>query len=359
MSKKVKKELSLILIITFVAALLTGCSDITKININESGAGSYEETITIAKKIWDSLIADVGNDDIILSYFRTLYPQAQVEISDQTIDGTSSKIMTIRMKFKDISDFTQILSSLNMLSVKFNSCYFSRSPIYMPLEEDNLEQGNSPIDELQTLIGADEELTSILTKELKNINITTAITFPYTVTDTNGIIGEDGKTVVWDAQKTEDAERIYALFHVSNSLKSPTYTGASNGKNYNTGVTVNIDSENLLKEVSINNKKTESDYLFLFSEGVYNITASDINGNRSKLKFRIDTTKPSVTGVANGKTYKSTRTIKFSDKGSGVKNAVLNGKTIKTGKKVTKKGAYTLVITDKAGNKKTVKFKLK
>jgi hypothetical protein len=73
----------------------------------------------------------------------------------------------------------------------------------------------------------------------------------------------------------------------------------------------------------------------------------------------IDSTKPTVSGVKNGKTYKSAVTIKFSDKGSGIKSAKLNGKTIKTGKKVSKNGTYKLVVTDKAGNKKTVKFTIK
>jgi hypothetical protein len=75
----------------------------------------------------------------------------------------------------------------------------------------------------------------------------------------------------------------------------------------------------------------------------------------------IDKTKPTVTGVKNGKKYKKTVTIKFKDnkKGSGIKKATLNGKKIKSGKKVSKKGKYTLVVTDKAGNKKTIKFTIK
>jgi hypothetical protein len=72
----------------------------------------------------------------------------------------------------------------------------------------------------------------------------------------------------------------------------------------------------------------------------------------------LDNKKPLVTGVKNGSTYKKTVTIKFSDKTSGIKKATLNGKTVKSGKKVSKKGSYTLKVTDKAGNTKTVKFKI-
>lgn len=71
-----------------------------------------------------------------------------------------------------------------------------------------------------------------------------------------------------------------------------------------------------------------------------------------------DTTKPTITGVKNGKTYKKAITIKFSDK-SGIKKATLNNKKIKNGVKVKKNGSYTLIVTDKAGNSRMVRFKIR
>lgn len=82
--------------------------------------------------------------------------------------------------------------------------------------------------------------------------------------------------------------------------------------------------------------------------------------------FAADKTKPSVTGVKNGKSYRGKVTVKVSDKDSGVKSAVIkNTKTGKTyakftgSKKVTKKGKYSVTVTDNMGNKKTVKFTVK
>lgn len=72
-----------------------------------------------------------------------------------------------------------------------------------------------------------------------------------------------------------------------------------------------------------------------------------------------DKIKPSVKGVKNKKVYKKAVTIKFSDKQSGIKKATLNGKKIKSGKKVKKNGKYTLKVYDKAGNCTTVKFTIK
>ncbi|MCM1561820.1 MAG: hypothetical protein NC123_20155 [Butyrivibrio sp.] len=68
-----------------------------------------------------------------------------------------------------------------------------------------------------------------------------------------------------------------------------------------------------------------------------------------------DTAAPK-TNIKNGKTYKSGKKIIFSDEGSGMKSAKLDGKKIKNGHVVRKKGKHKLVLTDKAGNKRIVKF---
>lgn len=96
--------------------------------------------------------------------------------------------------------------------------------------------------------------------------------------------------------------------------------------------------------------------------GSYTVMLEDINGSRYSKVVKvnqIDNVKPTVTGVKNKKTYKKAVKIKFYDKGSGIKSAKLNGKTIKSGKKVSKAGTYKLVVTDKAGNKTSIKFYIK
>ncbi len=72
----------------------------------------------------------------------------------------------------------------------------------------------------------------------------------------------------------------------------------------------------------------------------------------------IDYTAPK-TNIKNGKTYKPGKKITFSDKGSGMKYAKMDGKKIKSGHIVRKKGKHKLVLMDKAGNKRTVKFTIK
>ena len=77
-----------------------------------------------------------------------------------------------------------------------------------------------------------------------------------------------------------------------------------------------------------------------------------------KISKNRDKTKPTVKGVKNNKTYKRAVKIRFFDK-SGIKKATLNGKKIKSGKKVKKKGKYKLIVIDNAGNKTIIKFKIK
>lgn len=355
---KIKKELSVIFAVMLTAILLAGCTDHSNITFDENGSGNYEEAFTISKTLWDELFTEEGSEEAVLAYYRTLYPQAVVTISDTTTDGKDTKTLHMSIDFKNISEYQQIESAAEIRSVSFRPNYYTRSSIYMPLDEETAAVSGIA-EELEQLLGSNDEIMQKLAAEVQNMDVIMTITFPYTVTDTNGSLQEDQKTVIWNSKTLSTTERLYALFHTSNSLSVPKYTGAANGKAYNTGISLMIDSENLLDQVKVNDETTQSDYLFLSAEGVYRITATDIAGNSSSIKFRIDTTKPAVSGVKSGKTYQSARTIRFSDKGSGIKTASLNGRTINTGKKVSKKGTYTLTVTDQAGNKKTVKFTIK
>ncbi len=357
----VKKRFSLFLVITLTAMLLTGCSDHTNIQFKENGSGHYEETASVQKDLWDALIGELS-DEAVLSYYKALYPQAEITLSDQDVDGVLHKMFHLKMDFKDLAQYEQMSSNSEIVSVTYNQNYYTRSKIFMPLEEEN-EMVSGIAEELEQLLdpasGVDQEAMGKFIAEMQNLDVIMTITFPYAVTDSNGSIQEDGKTVIWDMKKMDQTERLYALFQTSNSLTTPEYTGVVNGKAYNTGVSVSIACENLLNSVDVNGEKTSSNQLFLSEEGIYRITATDINGNSSSIKFRIDTTKPSISGVKDRKSYNGTCTIRFSDKGSGIKKATLNGTSIRSGKKVSKKGTYRLSVTDQAGNKKTVTFKIK
>lgn len=361
MCGKIKKELSLLIVMVLAAVTLAGCSQKIHVAIRENASGSYEETVAISQDLWDAAIAGIVEEDMVLAYYRALYPSASVTVSNEDVDGTASKVFHFNMDFKDTAQLQQILSSGQPQSIRFTKNYFTKSDVYIPFDENQQEE-ESPdglAEEFEQLLSSvDEKTQKKLASQLEQMKMSLAVSFPYDVTDTNGVVEEDGKTVVWDLRKL-GTERLYALFQTTNSLSAPSYQGAVNGGAYRTGVAITVQSENLLQKVEVNGESAGSDSLFLSGEDVYQITATDINGNTAKLRFRIDKTKPTIKGAADGKSYKTARTIRFSDKGSGVQKALLNGKAIKTGTKVSKKGTYTLDVMDRAGNQKIITFQIK
>ncbi len=96
--------------------------------------------------------------------------------------------------------------------------------------------------------------------------------------------------------------------------------------------------------------------------GTYTVRLRDEN-NYYVLKTvkvsNIDKTTPKVKGVANNKTYPQNTVVKFSDAGSGINYATLNGKNFQSGSKITATGKMTLKVYDNAGNVATVKFTIK
>jgi len=103
----------------------------------------------------------------------------------------------------------------------------------------------------------------------------------------------------------------------------------------------------------------DEDSFAVSKNGWYTVRTEDENENYVMTRINItniDKVAP-TTNIVNNRTYTSKSiTIKFDDDASGVKSARLNGKTISYGKIVKAKGKYKLVITDHAGNVKTVSF---
>ena len=137
----------------------------------------------------------------------------------------------------------------------------------------------------------------------------------------------------------------------------PVVKGAADGKAYNKNITLKFsDKESGIKSAKLNNKSIKTNAK-ITKEGKYKLVVTDKIGNVNKINFILDKTAP-TTNIKNKKHSGSVK-ISFADKLSGVKRATLDGKTIKNGYKISKKGTHTLKITDKAGNVKTVKFTVK
>ncbi|MFJ7648880.1 S-layer homology domain-containing protein, partial [Lysinibacillus sp. NPDC097279] len=89
------------------------------------------------------------------------------------------------------------------------------------------------------------------------------------------------------------------------------------------------------------------------AEGSYVLVVTDNAGNTTTITFSIDKTAPFVSGVAEGGSYNSSKTITFNEG-----TATLNGIPFVSGMAVDAEGSYVLVVTDDAGNSITITFSI-
>lgn len=109
------------------------------------------------------------------------------------------------------------------------------------------------------------------------------------------------------------------------------------------------------KVVITNGKVSKSDKCTVTFDMKNNNESGEFYAYTSDYK---DKQKPTVKGVKEGSTYKKAVTITFKDN-TVIKSATLDGKKIKSGKKVTANGKHKLVVTDVFGNKTVVNFTIK
>lgn len=203
------------------------------------------------------------------------------------------------------------------------------------------------------------------------------IKLPFKIAATNGKKVSDD-TVHFDTSmidmETEDSAKPQYLYAVADESlvhgKDIQIKGVKNGGVYKKAPVIKMDSKDGLFETATAHAKGEfwwsdshmdlkDQTISIYNDGVYTLTAKLIgNDNVKKIKFTVDSTKPTV-NLKSGKTYKKGQKITFKDATSGIKSAKLDGKTVKSGTKLSKKGNHLLVITDKAGNQTKIKFKVK
>ncbi|MBI4068087.1 DUF5011 domain-containing protein [Candidatus Kaiserbacteria bacterium] len=95
-------------------------------------------------------------------------------------------------------------------------------------------------------------------------------------------------------------------------------------------------------------------------ENALSLTSKDISGNESAAvtsAIIFDTEAPEITGVINNASYNIGVTPIFGDE-NGIAGATLNSAPYATSSEITSEGAYTLIVTDNAGNIASTTFTL-
>lgn len=224
-----------------------------------------------------------------------------------------------------------------------------------------------------------------------------SVTFGSEIVSTNGQLSEDGKKVVFNLSNNKDAI-CYAYTQkgkemVEQDKIAPNMNGAKDNQYYKKMPNaIEFTDEIVVAEVKLNDKVVFPVTTTIVSNGKTTKTiewytadskkaakkgknifkVKDLNGNEAIYTIYVDNQKPVIKGVKANKTYKKKATIYVKDSYklskitiNGKKQKMTSKQLVKKGKykgyyqySVKKKGTNKVVATDKAGNKKTLKFKI-
>ncbi|OGY52251.1 MAG: hypothetical protein A3J65_02950 [Candidatus Buchananbacteria bacterium RIFCSPHIGHO2_02_FULL_45_11b] len=136
----------------------------------------------------------------------------------------------------------------------------------------------------------------------------------------------------------------------------PVVSGVAEGGLYNTSKIITFTDDEAVPTATLDGAAFASGDAVL-ADGAHTLIVTD-GINSVTVNFTIDATAPVITGVSDGSTYTSAiASIDFADgAGSGIATATLNGSAFISGAGVSTNGAYTLIVTDNAGNAATVAF---
>lgn len=404
MFSKTKKAICLLGV---TALVTTGCADIAENStISKNGQVTTETKILAEKTAADQYFQEIAGTSFItlntvLPGMKTVQKDGKTYYSLEKNENTTIAGM-YSFKASDDEIIKEGIASGDLLYDYSETCV-------------NVN-GASVIKEL----AADKESASAYDAMMKQLTMNVSVTFPYQVTKTNGTLSEDGRTVTFSDALCKTA-KIYAYTDKDFTLsgikeggispknkvsftsdirvkegtravanggtlsdgshiltatkgdvqktiytivdtKGPVFHSIKNKKYYKQNIyyaTVSDKSTDVVS-ITLDKKKSPSSYYIpdVTKNGKHTVVAKDAAGNTSKCTFYLDKKKPTVKGAKNGKTYYKSVKIKCRDN-MKLKSVKVNGKKRKTSFTLKKKGKYTIVAQDKAGNKTKVKFKIK
>ena len=331
-----KKGMFAILLLSIT--LLTGCCVEQKLVINSDFSSTVDMDMYTTKEEETAImrtLSDMGMSEEIHSYADLMKKMEFTYRGAQMVNGVWNNIYTGR----DLMSAQETKSSFAELSME--------RAVY-----DISGQAESASNQAQGMADGD-------INDMEFFYMT--ITYPFAVGKANGAIQADGYTVKYDVKAllNQKENRLYAISKSALAAADKiTIQGVKDKKAYRRAITVRVDAQSAVTAFTVNGKQQPVNRFSTSQDGKYKIVVKSATGLTKKISFCIDKKKP-TTNIKNKKTYNKTVKITFKDKISGIKKATLNGKKIKSGKRVKKNGKYTLKIYDKAGNVKTVKFTIK
>lgn len=186
-----------------------------------------------------------------------------------------------------------------------------------------------------------------------------SISFPTNVTESNGTI--NGATASWSTDNLPADSRLMAVTSgtlLSADTEAPVISGVKNNGIYNKAVKITITDNVNVKAVTVNGITIGNTLLKASASKAYKITATDATGNTTSVNFRVDSKKPVIKGIKNGRKVTKPVTLRFKDNYK-MKSVTINGKKANTRKAtVRKSGRYVVKAKDAAGNVTKLVFRI-
>lgn len=350
--RRMKKRLGAFFVMVCAMFLLTGCRMYVDYTVNGDGTLTAKSTIAYTEEEMETIGDDPGEGE-----WKTLEDGKRYFVDEPDIKTAS----------------TDEFEEEEGIWITEDMCIYDLSSLF------------------------DEDMQDFTDTELY---MQMSVTFGKEIVSTNGKLSEDRRTVTFDTELSVEEAYWYAYTEKGNErIKSdhtaPKMKGAKAGKCYKlmplsiefvdeirvaeirlNGQVVTpisatyVDNEGKDKKCTIwytrNGKKPER-------EGKNTFLVKDLSGNTASYSFYIDKKPPVIKGVKNNKSYKKKAVVYVKDK-CKLSKVTINGKKQKmTDKQLVKKGKYKgyykytvkkkgtnrIVVKDKAGNKKTVKIRIR
>lgn len=306
-----------------------------------AGCG-VEESITIQKDF---------SSRISVKYYTTSQEEAAVE---EALDGVAYEqlMQETGCTYLGKEELEGVEHNVYQITQKMSKADTRDS--FAVLNKHQAVLGMDDLQEMSDELLGGEEFPENL-NFLRTSHIALKIKYPFPVYKTNGKLQSDGYTVQYSMNDVKGSGRIYAVDSkkIAN-IRKCTISGVKNKGCYRKTKKVKISSEGVITSVTVNGESQPLNKYEASEDGNYKIKVKLLSGSVKNIQFVIDKTKP-ITNI-KAKTYRNKVKITFRDKTSGIKQATLDGKKIKSGTVVSQKGNHVLKIIDRAGNVRTVKF---
>lgn len=382
-----KKKLScLMLTLILVISALTGCmGQGVSMTLNADGTCSYTVKYLYEKQTFETSLNQSANTSPLMT---TDFTKAEETINGMTYITFSRQLTfanaeTMKATLTDLTAYINKLKEGSANAALYTTETINAAPFSeMTLDSSTFTaKATSISDSLTSSMSSDmakfsesasyAEIGKMNSKSLNGYDNVYAymkscglimdysISFPTNVTESNGTI--NGATASWSTDNLPADSRLMAVTSgtlLSADTEAPVISGVKNNGIYNKAVKITITDNVNVKAVTVNGITIGNTLLKASASKAYKITATDATGNTTSVNFRVDSKKPVIKGIKNGRKVTKPVTLRFKDNYK-MKSVTINGKKANTRKAtVRKSGRYVVKAKDAAGNVTKLVFRI-